>query len=483
MKIPEYDQNVSLNPPGPAPSISGEQAAAPWLGLAKVGEDVYKLGRAVKEKQDEISRVKDVTDRSIAAESRISDLKIAVEQERDPITAQETFANGMTDIRNEVMDGVNDYKVANALTQHLAQREVAGLTEVKGAAYKWSLEDDALTRAKQKDLIVKSSQENSGNFLRAKDEIAALYQAGVDMKFLSPNAAYAENEKAQKDLLRQTVAGITERDPLNAPRAVEPYLKDIDATEAYYLRHSALMAQTRAETDLNKADEARWKKNLVPMIENVRLHGWKDADVFQAARTGDIGPEQVSHLLSYIDSRNTRRTTDNIRASSQRVGSIINDFTMGRIGAAEAAKKIDRDPGILPDDKARATAHLTRADAENIPALVTKAIKLEQAATIMRNPEAKKAADSEISLRRTQEYLDDVEVYRKDPMKFYKKVLAEIGAGTDDGIPPSPYDAVTLPKAFKYYVVEKHPGGERTSRDAWIKWYKQRGLGLPPFPK
>ena len=161
----------------------------------------------------------------------------------------------------------------------------------------------------------------------------------------------------------------------------------------------------------------------------------------------------------------------------------MNDVAMGRIGAGEGAKKIDRDSGILPEHKAVATGMLTRADAEKIPTLVTKAIALEQAATIIRNPTQKKAADSEIALRRTQEYLDGAETYRKDPMKFYKKVLDEIGGGTDDGIPPSPYDAVTLPKAFKYYVLEKRGGAISTPREYWIKWYKQRSLGAPPFPR
>ena len=483
MKIPEYEQNVSLNAPGAYPGVSGEQAAAPWLGLAKVGEQTMELGKAIQDKQDEIYRTKELTDRSILAESKISDLKISIAQERDPQTATQKFAEGMTGIKSDVMDGVNDYKVANALTNHLASREVTGVTEVKHESYKWSLEDDALTRAKQKDLIVASAQNDADKFPEAKDALGALYQNGVDMKTLSPGAAYVQNEKAQKDLLRQTVAGITERDPLNAPRLVEPFLKDIDATEAYYLRHGAVMAQARAESDANKVDKKRWEANLVPFREEVRAGRMTEKQVFQAARDNQIGHDEVSRLLSDIDSRDTRRTTDNQRVSHQRASAIVNDVTMGRIEAGVGAEKIDRDPGILPEHKAQATALLTRADAEKIPTLVQKAIALEQAATIIRNPMQKKAADSEIALRRTKEYLDNPETYKKDPMKFYKKVMDEIGGGTDDGIPPSPYDAVTLPKAFKYYVLEKRGGAITTPREYWIKWYKQRSLGNPPFPR
>jgi hypothetical protein len=166
----------------------------------------------------------------------------------------------------------------------------------------------------------------------------------------------------------------------------------------------------------------------------------------------------------------------------------VNDVTMGRIDAGEGATKIDRDPGILPEHKAHATALLTRADAEKIPALVSKAIALEQAATIIRNPAQKKAADSEIAVRRTREYLDNPEVYKKDPMKFYKKVLEEVGADTGDGIPPRPAaykDPVVMDKAFKYYVLEKRGGASYLTgnyRDQWNKWYKQSG-STPPWPK
>ena len=483
MKIPEYDQRVSLNATGPYPTISGEAAAAPWLGLAKVGEETMQLGKAIQDKQDEIYRTKDLTDRSIDAESKIADLKMSIAQERDPQNATKRFSDGMTDIKNQVMDGVNDYKVANALTSHLANREITGVTEVKHETYKWSMEDDALTRAKRKDLIVLEAQTDATKFLGAKGALAALYQEGVNMKTLSPGAAYAQNEKSQKDLLRQTVAGIIERDPLNAPRLVLTDLTEIDATEAYYLRHSAATAQAQAETGANKVDKKRWETNLVPMREEVEAGRMTKAQVFQAARRNDIGNDEVTRLLSDIDSRDTRRTTDNQRVSHQRASGIVNDVTMGRIGAGEGAAKIDRDSGILPEHKAQATALLTRADAEKIPTLVQKAIALEQAATIIRNPTQKKAADSEIALRRTKEYLDNPDVYKKDPMKFYKKVMEEIGGGTDDGIPPSPYDAVTLPKAFKYYVLEKKGGAITTPREYWIKWYKQRSLGNPPFPK
>jgi hypothetical protein len=483
MKIPEYDQRVSLSSPGPAPTISGDAAAAPWLGLAKVGAETMELGKVIQDRQDEISRTKEITDRSIDAETRITDLKIAIANERDPQTATQKFSEGMAGIKNDVMDGANDYKVVNAMTNHLANREVTGISEVKHETYKWSLEDDALTRAKRKDLIVMESQADSGKFLESKDALARLYQAGVDMKTLSPISAYEQNEKAQKELLRQTVAGITERDPLNAPRLVEPFLTNIDATEAYYLRHGAVMAQALANTNANKADKKRWEKNLVPFREEVRAGRMTEKEVFRAARNNAIGHDEVSRLLADIDSRDTRRTTDNNRVSHQRASAIVNDVTMGRLGAAEGAAKIDRDPGVLPEHKAQATALLTRADAEKIPTLVTKAIALEQAATIIRNPTQKKAADSEIALRRTQEYLDNPETYKKDPMKFYKKVLDEIGGGTDDGIPLSPYDAVTLPKAFKYYVLEKRGGAISTPREYWIKWYKQRSLGAPPFPR
>jgi hypothetical protein len=481
MKIPEYDQDVSLNATGAYPGVSGEIAAAPWLGLAKVGAETMELGKVIQEKQDEIRRVKDVTDLSIQAESGITDLKLAIEQERDPKTATQKFADGMTDIKNQVMDGVNDYKVANALTSHLANREITGVTEVKHAVMKWDLEDDALTRARAKDQIVLASQNDAGKFLESKDSLARLYQFGVKMKTLSPGAAYTENEKAQKDLLRQTVAGIIERDPRNAPRLVQPYLTDIDATEAHYLRASAVMAQHTAETDANRADKIRWEKEVVPMREEVRAGRMTEKEVFQAARDNRIGETEVTRLLADIDSRDTRRTTDNQRVSHQRASSVVNDVQMGRIDAGEGAKKIDRDPNILPEHKAAATALLTRADAEKIPALVSKAIALEQAATIIRNPTQKKAADSEIALRRTKEYLDNTDLYKKDPMKFYKKVMDEINGGTDDGIPPSPYDAVSLPKAFKYYVLEKRGGAITTPREYWIKWYKQRSLGTPPF--
>lgn len=151
MKIPEYTQRESLPSPGPAPTISAEGAAAPYNAIADMGKQVRDLEQTIQEKQDDVYRVKEVANRSLQAEGEIGDLMISLEQERDPKTASQKFTDGISEIRDRTMDGVEDYKVANALTSHLANREIAGSTQVKHQSFKWTLENDQMDMMKQND--------------------------------------------------------------------------------------------------------------------------------------------------------------------------------------------------------------------------------------------------------------------------------------------------------------------------------------------
>jgi len=499
MKIPEYDQNVSLTATGPYPGVSGEAAAAPWLGLAKVGEQTMELGKVIQDKQDEIFRVKDLSEKTIQAEGDISNLMQSLSQERDPQTAEQKFADGFAEIKNRTMDGVNDYKVASALTSHLAAKEVAGVTAVKHEAWKWTLENNTADTQKAVDAWTKIAAADENRIPEATAQITGLINANVRLGAWTPETGRVTLEKATKDLYAQTAATIIMNDPSNAPERIKPLLaaSGLDPTAALSLETRAVTAQAKATQVENKLDQAEWASTAAMMASSIKVGGEmtigdmtftpNKEGVLSMYSQGFIGDKQLRFLEQVLGGGGT----DPI-ISKRNSDSIMADVYMGKTTPAAAMQKIYSSQDILPENKDDALSKLTQMGKSEgkIPPTMEKAMQLYRTtiapSSFSLNPKAEEMDALGNSMREVwTDYFKNEKKYQENPDLIIKRAIEKTTKTNVVEATPNPYkDLVELGRAYKAYVVDvKSRGGVPRGREMWAQWFKAKGGVMPAWPE
>ena len=495
MRIPEYTQRESLPSPGPAPSISADAAAAPYLGLAELGKQAAELERTVQEKQDEIYRVKEITDRSIRAEGEIGDLMLSLEQERDPQTAPQKFSDGISEIRDRVMDGVEDYKVANALTTHLANREIAGSTQVKHEAYKWTLQNDQMDMMEQNDRWKKAASKNPDQVDYASRMIEDRIAASVATGSILPETGRLLADKERKDLYVQVMSQMMLVNPKDAPEAIKPLLvkSGLDPNDIWAMEQRAEHARTAFESQMLKGDKVAWSKNAATATIAIRSGSLNENGVNEMYSTGKIGPEQLTHLQSVLDSTKTRSTSDNGQVSMRAMYDSLNGVFFGGKRPELVLREINANANILPEHKAHAAQTLLSIGkaGNSIPSQMEKAMSLYRTtiapSSFSLNPKQEEMDALGNTMREVwTDYFANEAKYQADPDLLIKRAIEktkpESGAST---VPSSPYiEPAKLLKAFDYYVVKKNPNPHGvTPRAYWQEWFNRAGMTMPVWPK
>ena len=495
MKIPEYEPRVSLPSPGPAPTISADAAAAPYAAIAGVGKEIQDLEHTIQEKQDEVFRVKDITNRSLQAESDIGDLMIALGKERDPQTAPQKFTDGIAEIRDRAMDGVGDYKVANALTTHLANREIAGSAQVKHEAFRWTLENDQEDMMAQNDRWKKAAVNNPNQVDYAAGKIIERIAASVATGSIKPETGRILAEKERKDLYVQVMSRMMLTDPKNAPDAIKPLLikSGLDPNDIWAMEQRAEHARTSFEAKMLRGDKVVWETNAAQASIAIRSGSLNENGVNEMFATGKIGPDQLTHLQAVLDSTKTRSTSDNNQTSMRAMYDALNGVFFGSRRPEIVLREINGNANILPEHKAHAAQTLLSIGkaGSSIPSQMEKAMQLYRTtiapSSFSLNPKQEEMDALGSTMREVwTDYFANEKKYQADPDLLIKRAIEktkpENGAST---IPASPYlDPAKLLKAFDYYVVKKNvnPNGA-TPRAYWQEWFNRAGLTMPPWPK
>ena len=496
MKIPEYTQRESLPSPGPAPTISAEGAAAPYNAIADMGRQVRDLEHTIQEKQDDIFRVKEITDRSLQAESDIGDLMISLERERDPQTASQKFTDGISEIRDRTMDGVEDYKVANALTSHLANREIAGSTQVKHQAFKWTLENDQSDMMEQNDRWKRAAANNPNQVDYAAVKIEERIAASVSTGSIRPETGRALADKERKDLYVQVMSQMMLTNPQTAPEAIKPLLvkSGLDPNDIWAMEQRAEHARSAFEAKMLRGDKVVWEGNSARASIAIRSGSLNENGVSEMYATGKIGPDQLTHLQSVLDSTKTRSTTDNNQTSMRAMYDSLNGVFFGGKRPEAVLREINGNASILPEHKAHAAQTLLSIGktGNTIPSQMEKAMQLYRTtiapSSFSLNPKQEEMDALGNTMREVwSDYFANEKKYQTDPDLLIKRAIEKTdpkkgGAST---VPASPYmEPAKLLKAFDYYVVKKNqnPHGV-TPRAYWQEWFNRAGMTMPPWPK
>jgi hypothetical protein len=383
MKIPEYDQNVSLQNPGPAPTVPADVAAAPWNALAQVGKETFELGKVIQEKQDDILRLKDVAQKTVSAENQLTDLEQKITQERDPETAADRFSEGMTEIKSQALDGVSDLKVMNALTSHLTSKEVEYATKVKHSAFKWTLENNTVDTNNAIDNWTKIAAKDPSKREYADAMIQQLIEGNVRVGAWTPDSGRARYEKSHDDMYAQAAAEIMSTDPMNAPDRVGELLKTYrgDPTRAYQMESRAVVAQNRAERGLHRLDKVDYEREATLLRMGVRNEGFGHEEVDEAYLAGRIGERQHTELGSFVDSFGLKDNAANVQASHAVASDIMTQVYLGQLSAPVAMRRISNSANILPSLKDEYLAKLANVGKQDDKFPHTK----DEALQILRN--------------------------------------------------------------------------------------------------
>lgn len=495
MRIPEYTQRISLPSPGPAPTISAEGAAAPYAAIGDVGRQVRDLEQTIQEKQDYVFRVKEVADRSLQAEGEIGDLMISLERERDPQTASQKFSDGISEIRDRTMDGVEDYKVASSLTSHLANREIAGSTQVKHQAFKWTLENDQMDMMRQNDDWKKIATGNPAQVDFVAGKIEERIAASVATGSIHPETGRLLAEKERKDLYVQVMSQMMLTDPQTAPEAIKPLLikSGLDPNDIWAMEQRAEHARAAFEAKMLRSDKIVWESNSAQASIAIRSGSLNENGVNEMFATGQIGPDQLTHLQSVMDSTKTRSTTENNQTSVRAMYDALNGAFFGGKRPEVVLREINGNASILPEHKAHAAQTLLSIGKAGsaIPSQMEKAMQIYRTtvapSSFSLNPKREEMDALGNTMREVwSDYFANEKKYQADPDLLIKRAIdktkPESGAST---VPASPYmEPAKLLKAFDYYVVKKNPNPHGvTPRAYWQEWFSRSGMTMPSWPK
>ena len=485
MKIPEYNDNVGIQNVGVAAVVSPDAAAAPWIALDRVGEATYGLGKIIQEKQDDILRVKDLSERTLTAEGRITDLMLDLEKERDPATAPAKFSEGMSQIKSDVLDGVVDYKVATALQSHLTSKEVSGVTQVKHAAWKWTLENNTASTNKSIDEWTKIAAGDETRIPEAKEMITDLIDANVRMGAWTPDAGRIKQDRAIKDVYAQTAAQIIIDDPLNAPDRISPLIaeSELDPTEALALESRAVAAQARAERAQVKQDKSDWSANAANAAIEIKAGRMNKEGALQLYSEGLIGAPQLQYLEQVLGGSGA-----DSKASKNALAAIKMEVYMDRMSPQVAMRKIYGSPDITPDDKDNALRELSqlgKAD-DKISTQLNKAKEIYftsfAPSFLSLNPKAEERAAANDALNRMYtDYFANKKKYDADPEALIKHALEVTQQKRASDTGTSKYKSMDeVMKAFDYYKSRGmiDASGRALLRADWQKEFGKWGLVL-----
>jgi hypothetical protein len=170
-----------------------------------------ELGKHIQDRVDEVRRTEEVSRRALQVESETADLMVELDKKRDPATVADDFANGFQEIKERALDGVNDMKVANALTSHLGQREVADTVKTKHLSWKWTVENGQEAVKTDVDQIIanRTSRWTSPirpvQFAKYADEIHARVDAAVGASLITRAGAYYDERKTSRPGAYRTI--------------------------------------------------------------------------------------------------------------------------------------------------------------------------------------------------------------------------------------------------------------------------------------
>lgn len=499
MNIPLYGVDVAPVQAIQAPLVSPGTAGAPGAAIAKVGADVQELSAHIQAKVDEVRRTEELSSRALQVESETADLMVELEKKKDPATVADDYYNGFQDIKERALDGVNDMKVANALTSHLATREATDTVKVKHQSWAWTIEQGQEAVQTDTDQMIKNhtSSMDVANpdplaFAKASDDIQARINASVESGILKPEVGRALYEKKRKDLYIQAAYRAIIDDPQGAPVKVMSILlpSGLDPKDIEEIHRTAIIRRESSETGNHKQDEVRWEQNAVTLDLDAREGRLNPKQVVERFKSGDIGPAQAYRLQNVIDSHGLQSN----EASQDLMYSILNRMYTGQATPQETKRAIQNASGsIKPGHQTHAYTVIAAigggGGAEKIPATMTRAERLIQTMVYpsLGSPSPKASEGKkygELMSELYGEYFGNRAKYHSDPDALIKWSMSRISpkAGGSAVAPPSPYNSKEeLKKAYNYYVIQGK-GNSRAPRNYWNAWFLDEGMTLPGSP-
>jgi hypothetical protein len=499
MNIPLYGQEVAPVQAIQAPVLSPGQAAAPALSVAKVGQDVMELGAHIQSKIDEVRRTEELSKRALQVESETADLIVSLDQKKDPATVAEDFANGFQEIKERALEGVNDMKVANALTSHLAQREATDTVKVKHQSWAWTVEQGQESVQADTDQMIQNhtrsldvATPDPETFAKAAEDIRVRINASVESGILKPEVGRALFDKKKKDLYVQAAYRAIIDDPQGAPPKVMSILlpSGLDPKDIEEIHRTAILRRESAESVNHKQDERIWEKNAAPMDLQAREGKLSAPDILEAFKSGTIGPTQYYRLQGVVQSHGIESN----EASQDLMYSILNKMYTKELTPDQTALAIQRSAGsIKPAHQTHAYATIASVGggSEKIPATMTRAERLIATMVYpsLGSPSPKASEGKKYGVMMGElynEYFTNKEKYHRDPEALIKWSMNRISpkAGGSSDIPGSPYGSnADLQSAFAYYVTQgkSNPNGA-TPKHYWQAWFTDAGLSMPAWP-
>lgn len=499
MNIPLYSVDVAPVQAIQAPLMSPSQAGAPALAVAKVAGDVQELSTHIQEKVDEVRRTEELSKRALQAESESADLMISLEQERDTESAGDTFANGFQDIKERALQGVNDMQVANALTAHLATREVTDTVKVKNLTWKWTVENGQENIQTDLDQIIKNHTTSMDvanpdplAFAKTQDDLRARIEAGVASTLITPDTGRKLFDSKKKDLYVQAAYRAIIDDPQGAPVKVMSILlpSGLDPKDIEEIHRTAIIRRESAETGNHKQDEVRWEQSAAPMDLQAREGKLSAPEILDAFNKGIIGPTQYYRLQSVVQSHGVESN----EASQDLMYSILNKMYTKELTPAQTQLAIQRAAGsIKPSHQAHAYATIASIGGgeDKVPATMARAERListmvypSLGSVSPKASEGKKYGTMMGELY--NEYFANRAKYHADPEALIKWSMGRISpkAGGAGQIPGSPYDSnLALREAYTFYVTKgnRNPNGA-TPKHYWQTWFSDAGIAMPAWP-
>jgi hypothetical protein len=464
-----------------------------------------ELETHVQEQVDNIRRTEDVSKKSLQVASETADLMIELNEKRDPTTVEADFSSRFQDIKDRALEGVNDYKVATALTSHLGEKEVEHAVKTKGLSWKWTVENGQEAVQTDTDTIISShttsldvANPDPVMFANTADKIHERIDAAVAASLITPEAGRKLYEEKKKDLYVQAAYRAMMDDPQGAPVKVMAMLlpSGLDPKLIEEIHRTAIIRRESSESLNHKGDEIRWEKAAAPMDFEAREGRLGAKEVLESYQAGTIGPTQYYRLQGVVQSHGIKSN----EASQDLMYSVLNRMYTGELTPDKAANVIQGlAANITPAHQAHAyqTIRAIGGAVDKIPATMSRAERL--IATMVypslgtpspKSDEGKKYGKMMGELY--GEYFANKEKYQKDPDGLIKWAQARI-APKDSGDQGSirnapggnPYsDALVLRKAYKFYVTDgnKNKNGV-TPRNYWKAWFDQLGETMPAWPE
>ncbi|MHB1011664.1 MAG: hypothetical protein ACYC37_01945 [Desulfobacteria bacterium] len=135
MDLGNYISTLDLPPsagiPKATPSDYGADVAA---GLGKLAKEAMDLDQVFRAQADDLQRAQDVSDLSLEAKKRTSDLNVSLEQNPDWQTHVERWNKGYSQIKADLLSRINDPAVKRTMIGQLGNSEIHEGLAARGRA-------------------------------------------------------------------------------------------------------------------------------------------------------------------------------------------------------------------------------------------------------------------------------------------------------------------------------------------------------------